>query len=55
MKKNNQEGESITIRITGAEIQKRLTNLEKSVSRLGYATYVNLTILLVVLGRIFFF
>ena len=55
MENTNQERESISIRITGKEIQKRLSCLEKSVSKLTYANYIEVSLILVLLGRTFFF
>ena len=47
--------DSITIRISGKEIQTRLTCLEKAVSRLTTANYIELSLILVLLGKQFFF
>ena len=47
--------ESFTIRITGKEIQQRLQCLEKAVSRLTTANYIELSLILVLLGKTFFF
>ena len=52
MEKTNQERESITIRITGREIQQRLSNLEASVRMLKYAAAIELPILIVILSTL---
>ena len=49
------QSDSITIRITGKEIQNRLGCLEKSVSKLTYANYIEVSLILVLLGKTFFF
>ncbi len=46
------QNESITIRITGKEIQQRLSNVESNVKMLKYAAAIELPILLVILGKI---
>ena len=55
MEKSNQERENITIRITGKEITARLSCLEKAVSKLTYANYIELSLILVMLGKTFLF
>ena len=47
--------DSITIRISGKEIQARLSCLEKAVSRLTTANYIELSLILVLLGKTFLF
>ena len=46
---------SFTIRITGKEIQKKLICLDKKVARLEKSNYIQLGILLVIIGKQFFF
>ena len=47
--------DSITIRISGKEIQQRLSCLEKAVSKLTTANYIELSLILVLLGKTFLF
>ena len=47
------QSDSITIRITGKEINNRLAFLEKSVGRLTYAAYIELTLIMLLLGKTF--
>ena len=49
------QSDSITIRITGKEIQNRLNCLDKKVARLSVSNYIQLSMLLVILGKTFFF
>ena len=51
----NGTAESFTIRISGKEIQARLNKLEKQVSRLNVSNYIQLTLLLIIIGKQFFF
>ena len=47
--------DSVTIRITGKEIQQRLSNVESSVRMLKYAAAIELPILLAILGKLIIF
>lgn len=47
--------DSVTIRITGKEINSRLAKLEGNVRVLKYAAAIELSILVVILGKIIIF
>ena len=50
----NTNSDSITIRITGKEINTRLSCLEKQIKTLKYANYIQLTLILLILSNQFF-
>lgn len=55
MEKSNQERDSITIRITGKEITSRLSCLEADMRMVKRFNYVQFAILIMILGKAFFF
>ena len=46
-------GDSITIRITGKEIVGRLTNLERMIKVMKYSNYVQMLLIVLILSRLF--